>query len=325
LQENRDIESRRSLRVTDIRAEARGVVLVELRAPDGGALPPFAPGAHLEIELPNGLIRHYSLANDSREKDRYLIGVGRDLKSRGGSDYVHRELRCGATLQVGGPRNNFPLDPDARSYLFVAGGIGITPIMAMVRWCVANGRDWRLHYAARSRARAAFYEELRDFARERVVFHFDDEAGTVLDVAATLSRVPEGARIYCCGPASLMTAMAEAAAPLPAGTVRFEYFTAAEAAAPAAEGEKAFTIVLRRSGVTLAVPPDRSILEVLEEHGRAHPFSCREGLCRTCETAVCEGEPDHRDFVLSEEEQRAGKTMTICVSRARSDRLVLDL
>ena len=315
----------RPLRVTDIRAEARDVVLVELRAPDGGALPPFTPGAHLEITLPNGLVRHYSLANDCRERDRYLIGVGRAPESRGGSDYIHRQLCCGVTLAVGGPNNNFPLDTDARSHLFVAAGIGITPIMAMVRWCVANGRAWRLHYAARSRARAAFYEDLRDLAPEHVTFHFDDEAERLLDVAPILSRVPDGARVYCCGPAPLMKAVGEAAAALPQGTVRFEYFTAAEDAAPAPEGERAFTIVLRRSGVTLTVPADKSILEVLEGQGRAHPFSCREGLCRTCEAAVCEGEPDHRDYVLSDEERQRGKTMTICVSRARSDRLVLDL
>lgn len=314
--------NRRSLLVTDIRAAALDVMLVELRAQDGGALAPFEPGAHLELALPNGLIRHYSLSNDSRERDRYVIGVGRAAASRGGSDYIHRELRCGMTLAVGEPTNNFPLDPAARSHLFVAGGIGITPIMAMARWCAANGRDWRLHYATRNRARAAFYEELRALGADRVAFHFDDEAGRVLDTAPILSSVPEGARVYCCGPAPLMAAVA--AAPLPAGTVRFEYFIAPDAASVPG-GETAFTVVLKRSGVSLAVPPDKSILEVLEASGRAHPFSCREGLCRTCETAVLEGEPDHRDYALSDGERASGKTMTICVSRARSDRLVLDL
>ena len=311
------------LRVTEIRAEARDVLTVELRAADGGPLPPFTPGAHLEVTLPNGLIRHYSLANDSRERDRYVIGIGRAAESRGGSDWLHRELRRGMQLAIAGPINNFALDPQASAYRLIAGGIGITPIMSMARWCAAAARPWQLHYAARSRQRAAFSEELRDLGRANVRFHFDDEAGHVLDCAAALSDVGDREQVYCCGPAPLMEAVRRATAHLPAGTVRFEYFTAPDAAeaAPAI----GFQVELRRSGRRFDVPAGKSILEVLEANGIDHPFSCREGLCRTCETRVRAGEIDHRDFALSEEEQAAGDVMLICVSRAKSGRLVLDL
>ncbi|SLN70980.1 PDR/VanB family oxidoreductase [Oceanibacterium hippocampi] len=318
-------EQQQRLRVSDIRAEARDVLLVELRSPDGGALPPFEPGAHLEIVLPNGLIRHYSLANDSRERDRYLIGVGRAENSRGGSDHVHREIRCGQDLTVTGPRNNFPLAPHGGRYVFVAGGIGITPIMAMIRWCAANGRDWHLHYASRSRQRAAFYEELRVLGGDRVSFHFDDETGHVLDAKAALATPEADETVYCCGPQPLMQAVEAATVDRPEGSVRFEYFTA-PASDPAASGEATgFSVHLQKSGRTLTVPADKSILEVLEENGFSIPFSCREGLCRTCETKVCAGDIEHRDYVLSDEEQQAGDTMMLCVSRAKSDSLVLDL
>lgn len=317
------LPARQSLQVAEIRAEARDVLLVELRAPDGARLPPFTPGAHLELVLPDGLIRHYSLANDCREHDRYLIGIGRASESRGGSVWLHRELRCGMRLAVAGPVNNFALDPAAGAYRLIAGGIGITPIMSMARWCVAEGRPWRLHYTARSRQRAAFYEELRGFGPGHVGFHFDDEAGRVPDCAALLSDLRPDEQVYCCGPAPLMEAVRRATAHLPPGAVRFEYFTAPAATeAPQSVG---FQVELRRSGRCFDIPPGRSILEVLEANGIDHPFSCREGLCRTCETRVCEGEIEHRDFALSEAEQAAGNVILVCVSRARAGRLVLDL
>ncbi|MGE5117208.1 MAG: PDR/VanB family oxidoreductase [Betaproteobacteria bacterium] len=313
-----------TLEVSDVQAEARDVVSVELRARGGGPLPAFEPGAHLEVQLPNGLVRHYSLTNDCRERDRYVIGVGRDRASRGGSLFVHQSLRRGMLLPTSSPRNNFRLDPHAASHLFIAGGIGITPILAMARWCAAEGRPWRLVYAARSAQRAAFAETLRELGADRVHLHFDDERGAVLDVAPLLAGVGRGEHVYCCGPQPLMDAVRTQAASLPDGTVHFEYFTApAEDAAAAPAG--AFEVELRSTGRRYAVPADRSILAVLEDAGLSLPFSCREGLCGTCLTGVCSGEPEHRDYVLGAAERAANTQMTICVSRSKSPLLVLDL
>lgn len=311
------------VQVADVRAEARDVMILELRAMDGGQLPPFEPGSHLDLHLPNGLVRQYSLTNDWRERDRYLIGVGRAADSRGGSSYVHSNIRAGAQLKISAPRNNFPLDEDATGFLFIAGGIGITPIIAMVRWCAANQKPWRLIYAARSRQRAAFYEELCALGSDRLHFHFDDERGQVLDTAQAISGWTEGERIYCCGPDPLMNAVKDCSASLPSGAVRFEWFTAPVTDEP--QQSTSFTVRLERSGVEFEVPEQKSILQVLEEHGFEIPFSCREGLCGTCVTNVCSGEPDHRDYVLSDEERASGKMMTICCSRSKSDVLTLDL
>lgn len=309
--------------VADVRAEARDVMALELRAPGGGQLPPFEPGSHLDVHLPNGIVRQYSLTNDWRERDRYVIGVGRAADSRGGSSHIHSNIRAGAQLKISAPRNNFPLAGDAASYLFIAGGIGVTPIMAMVRWCVAKRKPWRLIYAARSRQRAAFYEELCELGEGRTDFHFDDERGQVLDAARAISSRTEGEHIYCCGPGVLMNAVKDLTADFPGGMVHFEWFTAPESDEP--KESNSFTVRLERSGTEFEVPEQKSILEVLEEHGFEIPFSCREGLCGTCVTNVCSGEPDHRDYVLSDEERASGKMMTICCSRSKSPFLTLDL
>lgn len=319
------IGSKLQLEITDIQAEARDVVQIELRAPDGGELPVFEPGAHVAVDLPNGLVRHYSLCNDWRERDRYVLGVSRSAQSRGGSLFVHQALRRGMTLSVGVPCNNFALDPSATRYLFLAGGIGITPILAMIRWCQANGRSWRLAYAVRSEQRAAFLEALSTIGGGSVHLHTDQQAG-LFDPKPWLSGAPHGEHTYCCGPAPMMAAVQAAASHRDPGTVHFEYF-AAPSSDPVATGEirKPFLIELRRSGRTLTVPADKSILEILETHGIKVVSSCREGTCRTCETAVCEGTVEHRDFCLTPQEQETGDTIMVCVSRARSERLVLDL
>lgn len=313
------------LQVSDVQAEACGVLSLELRDPRGGTLPAFEPGAHLEIKLPNGLVRHYSISNDCRERDRYVVGIGRAHQGRGGSEFVHRSLRCGMNLETSAPRNNFRLRPDAERYLFIVGGIGITPIMAMVRWCIAEQRPWRLVYAARSPQRAAFCEALAAHG-EAVRFHFDtDCGGAALDVRAALADVQPGEQVYCCGPGALMDAVQTHGSHLPAGSLHFEYFAAPTASAEKAEAASGFEVELRRSGLNLHVPADKSILEVVEAQGLSVPCACREGLCRTCETTVIEGEVEHLDYVLSDEEREAGRTMVICVSRARAGRLVLDL
>jgi ferredoxin-NADP reductase len=311
------------VQVADVRAEACDVMTLELRAIGGDQLPPFEPGSHLDLHLPNGLIRQYSLTNDWRERDRYVIGVGRAADSRGGSSYVHGSIRAGTQLKISAPRNNFPLDAEAERFLFIAGGIGVTPIMAMVRWCVANRKPWRLIYAARSRQRAAFYEELCALDRECASFHFDDESGQIFDAALAISSWTKGERIYCCGPDPLMNAVKDLTAGFPGGAVRFEWFTAPQVDEP--QESNSFTVRLERSGVEFEVPEQKSILEILEENGFEIPFSCREGLCGTCVSNVCSGEPDHRDYVLSDEERASGKLMTICCSRSKSPLLTLDL
>ncbi len=324
-----------ALRVHAVRAEARDVVSIELRDPGGGPLPAFTPGAHLEITLPASadgqpaLVRHYSLCNSATETHRYVLAVGLAATSRGGSLAVHEQLRVGQVLQVRPPRNQFALADGAAHYRFIAGGIGITPILSMLRWCEAQGQPWSLLYCTRSRVRTAFYEELRAHG-PKVQFHFDDEAGGQrVDLAQALSPVADGEHIYCCGPAPLMRAVQAASAQRAPGTVHFEWFSAGEpvtvqAGTPAA-AERGFEIVLTSSGQRLHVPPDQSILDTLEQHGIGVPFACREGLCRTCETGLCSGEADHRDMVLSDAERAAQNTILLCVSRAKSAVLELDL
>ncbi|MGH8189823.1 MAG: PDR/VanB family oxidoreductase [Rhodanobacteraceae bacterium] len=320
--------------VTERHAVAKDTVSFELRAADAGALPSFQPGAHVDVELPNGLVRQYSLLNDSREHARYVIGVLREPPGRGtgGSEYVHRMLTVGTALKVSAPINNFKLEP-ADSYRFVAGGIGITPIVCMIRWCVANMLDWSLVYAARSRCRTAFYEELSDLdaEAEHIRWHFDDEAGGYLNVERAVSGLSSGELVYCCGPRPLMGAVRSELASQP-GVARFESFVTTvnrseggEAAGAGNGSGKSFTIVLKRSNVSFEVPADKSILEVLEENGFSVPFSCREGECGTCVTPVCEGLPEHRGYVLSDDERASNKMMCLCVSRALSEGLVLDL
>lgn len=314
-----------SLKLVDVRAEAQGVVLLELRRAEGAAaLPPFEPGAHLALELPNGLLRHYSLVNDCRERERYVIGVGRKVDGRGGSSFVHRTLRSEMVLKASSPRNNFRLDTHARRHLFVAGGIGIMPVMSMIHWCEAHARPWRLVYAAGSSQRAAFHERLISYG-ERVQCYFGGRESNALDVRELMAGVASGEHVYCCGPAALMDAVKLHGAHLPDASLHFERFVASAPSASPEQAAAVFTVVLRRSGLSLQVPSDRSILEVIEANGIKVPFGCREGLCRTCETTVHEGEVEHRDYVLSMDERTSGRAMMICVSRARSPALVLDL
>ncbi|MBV6274293.1 cupin domain-containing protein [Alcaligenaceae bacterium CGII-47] len=314
------------LEVTDVQAEARDVIQVELRAPGGAELPAFEPGAHLAIDLPNGLHRHYSISSDWRERSRYVIGVARAAQSRGGSLFIHQHLRRGTMLRTSSPRNGFPLNTTAKQYLFLAGGIGITPILAMIRWCQANGRPWRLVYAVRSAQRAAFLETLHDMDGQFVHLHADDLAGCYFDPTPWLAQAPQGEHVYCCGPAAMMETVKAAASHRDPNTVHFEYFAApTNDMNPLPGNEKTFMIELRKSGRTLEVPRDKSVLDILEANGIPVVSSCREGTCRTCETGVCEGAIDHRDYCLTPQEQQDGRSMMVCVSRAKSERLVLDL
>ena len=311
--------------VAAVTPAAEGVIVLDLEAPGGGALPPFTAGSHLEIHLANGLIRHYSLCNDPAERQRYRIGVGLAAESRGGSRFIHETIRPGATLKISAPRNNFPLEESAPSFCFIAGGIGITPIMAMIRRAKALGKPWQLHYSARNRQRAAFLDELQALGPADCHFHFDDEAqGRVIDLDTVLRPVGAATHVYCCGPVAMMNAVEEKTKSRLPETVHFEWFTP-RGEAKGTGGEREFKVILRRSGKEFTVPPGETILEVLESHGIETAYSCREGVCATCETQVLAGIPDHRDSVLTAKERAANKSVMICISRALSDTLELDL
>ncbi|WP_412459903.1 PDR/VanB family oxidoreductase [Pseudomonas sp. SC11] len=310
-----------NLRVTCLAAEAKDIVLIELRALDNRTLPPFTAGAHLEVVVPGDMPRHYSLLNAPGDQDRYLIAVGLAPESRGGSSYLHQQLRVGDTLTCSLPRNHFPLDESLSRYCLVAGGIGITPILAMLRWCQANDKDWRLVYSARNRQRAAFYETLSALDTKRVLMHFDDEAGGHLDSAGLLGSLRDGEHVYACGPAPMLDALQAAAGPR-AERLHVERFNAAPAGNTSDTG---FTVHLQRSNRSLWVGAEQSILEALEAHDVQLPFSCRAGICGSCETTLCDGVADHRDLILSDADRAEGRSLMICVSRALSDSLVLDL
>lgn len=302
---------------------ADGVVSLTLRRPDGGALPSWAPGAHIDVLLEGAhgeLIRSYSLCGNPAERDVWRIAVLREPQGRGGSAYVHDRLPEGAALRVRGPRNNFPLRPAAR-HLFVAGGVGITPILPMVEAAEAAGADWRLLYGGRTRASMAFLDRLEPHG-DRVLVRPQDEYG-LLDLAAFLGAPEEDTLVHACGPEPLLLAVRKSCAVWPAGTLGVERFAPARPADAGPAG--AFELELARSGLTLTVPPDRSVLETVEAAGVDVDSSCREGTCGTCETDVLDGTPDHRDSLLTEEERACGETMLICVSRSRGPRLILDL
>ncbi|MCX5230761.1 PDR/VanB family oxidoreductase [Streptomyces sp. NPDC006553] len=296
--------------------EAEGVLSVELTHPDGKPLPAWTPGAHIDVHV-GGQIRQYSLCGDPQDQGAYRIGVLDEPSSRGGSRFVHTQLRPGQSVTVSEPRNHFALE-DAASYVFVAGGIGITPLLAMARQATRRGVEWRMVYGGRSRASMAFTAELALLEGE-VTLVPQDELGHI-DLDAVLTRLPDGALVYSCGPEPLLAAVEERC---PEERLRLERF-----AAPAVErtgDDEEFEVECRASGLTLRVDAHTSILDAVENAGIDVDSSCRDGICGSCETRVLDGTPDHRDFLLSEAEQTAGATMMICVSRCASGRLVLDL
>jgi ferredoxin-NADP reductase len=302
------------------REEADGVVGVDLALPDGAQLPEWTPGAHVDLVLPNGLTRQYSLCGDPADRRRWCLGVLGEVDGRGGSRWIAEELTVGTTLRVRGPRNNFPLLPAAR-YVFVAGGIGITPLLPMIRSAQAAGADWSLHYGGRTRKSMAFLDQLAVHG-DKVRVQPQDEVG-LLDLAGALAGHTPGTLVYCCGPAALIDAVEQRCRELGPGVLHVERFTAAPVV-DAAEATE-FEVVCDRTGITVTVPAELSVLEALENEGVSVLSSCTEGTCGTCETAVLEGTPDHRDSLLTDEERAAGDTMMICVSRCLGRRLVLDV
>ncbi|GLY78038.1 PDR/VanB family oxidoreductase [Actinoallomurus iriomotensis] len=296
---------------------ADGVVMLTLRRTDGGPVPGWEPGAHVDVELGSDLIRQYSLCGDPADRSSLQVAVLREPGGRGGSRAVHDDLAEGDVVTVGEPRNNFPLVPAAR-YLFIAGGIGITPLLPMIAAVRSRGAAWRLVYGGRTRASMAFLPELGPLSQVEVCPQ--DETG-LLDLDPLLGEPCPGTAVYCCGPEPLLAAVEDRCATWPSGSLHVERFKAIEDTGP----RTSFEVRLALSGTTFVVPPDRSILETLEQAGLQILSSCREGTCGTCETTVLDGEPDHHDSLLTEEERAACDTMMICVSRARSPRLVLEL
>ncbi|MFF1814984.1 PDR/VanB family oxidoreductase [Streptomyces sp. NPDC058251] len=295
---------------------ADGVLALTLRHPRGEQLPSWEPGAHIDVVLGPDLERQYSLCGDPTDRHAWRIAVLREPDGRGGSSYVHEKVSRGDQVRVRGPRNHFALRRAPR-YRFVAGGIGITPILPMLAAAEAAGAEWTLLYGGRSRDSMAFTEELSRYG-DRVRIAPQDETG-LLDLASVLTDVPEDTLVYCCGPGPLLDAVEERC---PSGLLHVERFQP-KVQETAADSE--FEVVLSRSGRALTVPAGTSVLDTVRAAGVEVLYSCTEGTCGTCETDVLEGIPEHRDSVLSDEEREAGETMLICVSRCRGKRLVLDL
>ena len=314
------------LRVASRSTGAEGVAVLELRDPSGADLPAWSPGAHVDLTLPNGLVRQYSLCGDPHDRSVWQIGVLREPEGRGGSAYVYDEVREGDELDVRGPRNNFELAPSPR-YVFIAGGIGITPILPMAAAAEEAGAEWEFHYGGRTRTSMAFLEALDALETAtghglRVTLHPQDEVG-LIDLDRILGTPRADTKVYCCGPEPLLEAVEERCTGWPPGALHVERFSPKEQGERVLSGD--FEVELTLSGITLTVPPDKSVLDVVEEAGVAVLSSCQEGTCGTCETPVLEGEVDHRDSLLTPEEQAANDTMFICVSRAACPKLVLEL
>jgi ferredoxin-NADP reductase len=309
----------------DVRVDAKqvvadGVVALALREVNGHPLPRWAPGAHIDLILGEAPTRQYSLCGDPTDPSVWRVGILRDTNGRGGSLYVHDGLQAGDTIRVRGPRNNFPLEPSPR-YLFIAGGIGITPILTMIASAQAAGAEWELVYGGRQRASMAFLDELAGHG-DRVAVRPQDETG-LLDLKSILGNPRPDTLVYCCGPEPLLAAVEENCRAWPAKSLHVERFAARPVAEPARAD--AFEVVLAQSDLTLTVPPERSVLDVVEEAGISVLSSCREGTCGSCEVLVLSGEPDHRDSVLDEDDRAANDCMMVCVSRSCGAQLVLDL
>ncbi len=313
------------LRVSDIVREAEGISQFELTDPANGALPRFTAGAHVEIRLGDQMVRSYSLSNNPAETHRYAVAVLREEAGRGGSLAMHDRVSVGDILEVSAPRNRFPLaGEEARFHLLLAGGIGVTPMMAMIHELEARGAAWHMHYCTRSPERTAFQTALAPhIAAGKVTLHHDGGDPTRgLDLAATLTKFEVGNHIYFCGPPGFMSATKAALVSWPVHTVHFEYFTASDDAKDLQAENNPFEIKIHSTGKVLEVPTDKSILDVLRENGLTIDSDCEDGFCGTCITRFLSGDPDHRDTVLSDGERRS--YMMLCCSRAKG-MLELDL
>ena len=313
------------VRIAAKTVEARDVCALDLVHPDGQVLPAFTAGSHIDVHLPGGLIRQYSLCNSPTERDRYRIAVLKAEASRGGSACLHDQVRAGDILSIGAPRNLFALSEDAAApVLLFAGGIGITPILAMAEHLTQTGQTFSLHYCARSPNRAAFLQRIKTSPFSGHASTYFDDAGDRLDTAGILAKAAVGTHLYVCGPTGFMVHVLRTARELgwPVERLHREYFTAAPID-HASDG--AFRIQIAATGQMIDVPADKTALEVLTGHGFDIPMSCEQGICGTCLTKVLDGIPDHRDQFQTDEEQAQNDQFTPCCSRARTPVLVLAL
>ncbi|HEX7386198.1 MAG TPA: PDR/VanB family oxidoreductase [Castellaniella sp.] len=318
-----------SVRVAQKLVAAQDIVSLALVDAGGGELPVFTPGAHIDVYLPGGLIRQYSLMNDCRDRTQFCIGVLREPQSRGGSIVLHDQVQVGDVLQISAPRNRFELQPCAHS-LLLAGGIGITPLLCMARQLQAQAADFSLHYSCRTQARAAFLAEIAPLVQTgRAHLHFDDELQTILNAPAVLAQAAQqGAQVYVCGPAGYLEFIrGQASAAGLAGTqIHFERFALDESQRPqVGGGDVAFQVQLASTGEIFDIPADETVTQALDRQGVFIPVSCEEGICGTCLTGVKSGLPDHRDSYLTDDEHAANDEFTPCCSRALTPLLVLDL
>lgn len=305
--------------VTAVRLEADGVVSLTLAASDGSRLPEWEAGSHIDVRLPSGTVRQYSLCGDP-EDTTYTVAVLRESDGRGGSAEIHDTALVGRTLPIRGPRNHFPLE-DAGHYVFLAGGIGITPVLALARAAARKGASWELHYGGRSATSMAFTREVAALGGDTTLVE-----GAPLDLAAIVSGAPAGSAVYACGPPGLLNAVRDVCTDT-GTTLRTEQFTADPDTRPAPDtvSAEAFDVELARTGATVTVEPGTSILDAVRTVCPDVLSSCEEGFCGTCETKVLAGQPVHADTILNEREREAGASMMICVGGCASRRLVLDL
>jgi vanillate O-demethylase ferredoxin subunit len=327
------------VRVHAIIPQGPDINCYEVIASAGGKLPAFEPGSHIDVSIPGGNlgVRQYSLCGDPQDRSRYRFAVQREKDGRGGSKAMFDSVNVGTHLIISPPRNNFPLRPDASRHLLLAGGIGITPMIAMLHYMMRERIDFTLHYCTRSAERTAFHDFLKPLvAAGKVAIHWDNgDPAKGLDLNKALQEYQSGTHLYYCGPPGFMGAVAAASAHWPAGTIHREFFTPSAndpgvAISQASEMESAegelgppFKVKIASTGEVYDIPSDKSLLNVLREHGLEIETQCELGVCGTCRTRYLEGEPDHRDFVLEEDEHK--REMTVCCSRSKSRLLVLDL
>ncbi|WP_423140852.1 PDR/VanB family oxidoreductase [Parablastomonas sp. CN1-191] len=313
--------------VAAVERQADGISSWEFRRADGGPLPPFTAGAHIDVQLANGMSRSYSLCNAQEDRDRYVVAINRDPNSRGGSTLIHDTVKPGDRITLSAPRNHFPLVEDAGHVVLIAGGIGITPMYCMIQRLQRLQRSWELWYSCRQRSMCAFRERLEALEASkpgRVHFNFDQEpGGRMLDLKQVIAGTLGDAHFYCCGPNPMLQAFETAATELgrPRDHVHVEYFAAKEEAAL----EGGYSVVCVQSGIELRIEHGQSILDALIKADIDIAYSCSEGICGTCECKVLEGVPDHRDSVLTPDEQAANDRIMVCCSGSQSARLVLDI
>ncbi|MFM0402539.1 PDR/VanB family oxidoreductase [Paraburkholderia aspalathi] len=310
------------VRLIQIRLEADDVASYEFRPIDAPLLPAFEAGAHIDLYLPENRVRSYSLLNDPHERHRYVIAVQREVSGRGGSAWMHMTPRVGDRFTISAPLNNFPLNEQAENSVLICGGIGITPVVSMIRRLERLGARWQLHFAARHRARAAYAEELAlvPEADNRVKLHLESE-GARIDIRRLVSEAPGGTHFYCCGPRGMVDDFIASCTSLPQEQVHFERFAAASESAT----EGGFDVVLKKSGQRIPVQAGKTILDALLDRGVDVQYACCAGVCGTCRTGVIDGVPDHRDDFLNDEEKASNTVVMVCCSGASSKTLVLDL